>query len=260
MTDTPMGSADPTTYQAHVRAEADAFLAAVAAGPPSAQVASCPGWTLHSLVDHLGGIHQWATAILQGSGPDYTPTPIPEGATLGPWYADHVDRLLATLADTDPTAPCWTFQRARRTASFWSRRQAHEVAVHRVDAELAVGMEPTYDAALAADGIAEIFDVVVPRAARRLGRPDLAAPILLACTDRPERWLLRIDSDDADRPLEAAGPEVTDGAAADAGAVIRASAATLLLTLWRRVDSDAAVTVEGDHDVARRFLASQLTF
>ena len=259
MTDCPYGILDPASYQAVVRREADALLAAVEAGPHSAQVAACPGWTVLDLVDHVGKVHQWATAILtHGNGPDHETVGAPPGADLHDWYADQVDLLLRTLAATDPARPVWTFQPGQRRASFWSRRQAFEVTVHRVDAELAIGHQPEVEPTLAADGVGEVLDVMLPRVIRRSGHPDLGGPVLLACTDRPERWLLR-PGPAGDAPVTA-GPAVGDADAAEAVSTLRGPAAGLLLTLWKRpVPAPAAIRVTGDADVARRLLASRFT-
>ena len=41
--------------------------------------------------------------------------------------------------------------------AFWARRQAHETAIHRVDAELAHGAVTPFDADFAADGVDELI-------------------------------------------------------------------------------------------------------
>ncbi len=261
VTDSPFGTLTPSGYQAHLRREADAFRAAVATGPPEAAVAACPGWNVRSLVDHLGRIHQWATAIVRGSGPDHRAAELPADADPVGWYATQVDRLAETLATADPEAPCWTFHPQQKVAAFWSRRQAHEVAVHRMDAELAVGGASAYDPDLAVDGVGELLDVMVPRVSQRSGPPDLAAPVLLTCTDRPARWLLRPDSQSVAGGVPVAdGPAVTDSDASSAAATLQGPAAGLLLMLWKRpLPPGVEVTVSGDATVVRRLLASRLT-
>ena len=51
-------------------------------------------------------------------------------------------------------------------ARFWSRRQAHEIALHRVDMELArpgdAGPPDPIESELACDGIDEFLEQVVP--------------------------------------------------------------------------------------------------
>lgn len=263
MTQQPYGAFDPKAYQAVIRNEADAFVAAYVNGDPDAHVPLCPGWTLTDLVDHLGQVHQWAHGIVLGEGPREVVTGGPEdGEDVATWYEECVGDLLDTLATTDPARPCWTFQSDNEQARFWSRRQALELLVHRVDAEAAVGGSVRVDPDLAVDGVAEIFDVWLPRITRRHGPPDLAAPLLIACTDRSERWLLH-PSQGADQPLPpptADGPVLTDQDAASAAATISGSGAGLLMVLWKRLNLSAAgVSLGGDLEVAEDFLRSRLT-
>ena len=73
------------------------------------------------------------------------------------------------------------------TAAFWFRRQAHETAVHRWDAQRAAtpsSVDPI-DATLAADGVDEWLEVFVPRFLARTGVPDdlVGATLHLHCTD-----------------------------------------------------------------------------
>ncbi|MBM7791100.1 maleylpyruvate isomerase family mycothiol-dependent enzyme [Tenggerimyces flavus] len=263
MTQQPYGAFDPKTYQAVIRREADAFVAAYAHGDPEAHVKACPGWTLTQLVDHVGQVHQWARGIVLGEGPgDVVTTPAEDGEDLADWYERCVGDLLETLARTDPSKPCWTMQPENEVARFWSRRQALELVVHRVDAEVAVGGSVRIDGEVAADGIAEVLDLWLPRITRRSGTPDLAAPVLLACTDRAERWLLR-PPHTADVPMgppTADGPVLADDVAKTAEATIEGTAAGLLMMLWKRQNvSVAGVSLSGEVEVAQSFLESRLT-
>jgi uncharacterized protein (TIGR03083 family) len=263
VTQQPYGAFDPKAYQAVIRREADAFVDAYAHGDPEASVKACPGWTLAQLVDHVGQVHQWARGIVLGAGPrDVVTSAAGDGEDLAEWYEQCVGDLLETLATTDPGKPCWTMQKGFEVARFWSRRQAHELLVHRVDAEVAVGGSVRIDAELAADGIAEVLDLWLPRITRRSGPPDLAAPVLLACTDRAERWLLR-PAHTADVPMgppTADGPALSDHDAATAEATISGTAAGLLMLLWKRQNVSAAgVSLSGEVEVAESFLESRLT-
>jgi uncharacterized protein (TIGR03083 family) len=258
MTQHPFGTSDPKAYQARIRTAADAFLAAFAASKADALVRACPGWDIRDLVDHQGQIHQWATGIVRGHGPSDAPTSAADGEDLATWYEGTVRDLLDTLATTDPMTPCWSMQPGNEVARFWSRRQAFELTVHRVDAELAAGGQASVDAELAADGIAEILDVWIPRLVRRSEAVEVSAPILLACTDREERWLLRPSA--PDEPPPAGGPALSDEDAASAAVRIQGPASGLLLLLWKRQNLSAAgVTVDGDAGVASAFLTSHVT-
>lgn len=258
MTDRRYGFLVPSTYQSHIKASADGFVAAVKRGPLEARVPACPAWSLRDLVEHLGQVHEWAGAIAATGQPlKHKPPGLPEDDDPAEWYAERADRLLEALASTDPDQPCETHQPDNQRASYWSRRQAHETAMHRVDAEMAIGLPPRYDAELAADGIGEVLDVWFPVIARRFEPPRVTEPVLLACTDRDDRWLISPNSTVA--PGEAprtSGPELSDERAGVAGATISGTASDLILLLWKRHGTDK-VTVDGDGDVANRFLASK---
>ena len=124
-------------HLAHLRADSDAVLAVLRRSAGDEPVAACPGWTLHDLVEHLGGVHRWARQILlTGQRVDETPTA--GDRDLAGWFAEGAEALLETLAAADPAAATWSFT-ADRTAGFWRRRQALETVVHRWDAQQAAG-------------------------------------------------------------------------------------------------------------------------
>ncbi|MFD2079255.1 TIGR03083 family protein [Actinopolymorpha cephalotaxi] len=251
------GALDPPAYAAFIRAEAARLLAAYETGPDTARVPSCPKWTLADLVAHTGRVHRWAAKIVRtgefpGGGSDTVPSPA--DSELGPWYAESVDLLLDQLAATDPARPTWAFGDGG-TAEFWSRRQAHEVCIHRVDAEQAVGGTPVVDPDLAADGVGEVVEVMMPRS-QRFGPHRLLAPVLLRCTDHAGRWLVSPPAEPDGVPV-GIGPALTDTEAAAATATVTGTAGDLLLALWRRLPADdlgRRLTVDGDQAAARAAL------
>ena len=214
-------------------------VAALAPEALERAVPSCPGWTVARLVGHLGRVHTWAAGHLSG-GPDAegdvsTGDRPPEGDAILPWYRERLDLLLAELDRHAPDAAARTFVGTRTTA-WWARRQAHELAVHRWDAEHGVspGGEHPIDAALAADGIDEWFEVFVPRFLARREEPmpaDLVGATLhLHCTDDglaagTGEWLVRLTED---------GCEV-ERSHAKGDAALRGPASDLLLAVWHRV-------------------------
>lgn len=262
MSDRTFGAFGPREYQAIIRSEADALVAALEDAPLTARVPACPDWDIADLVTHLGTVHEWAARCLS-SDPDGGRPPFadlrPEGS-LAAWYAGHAGALLEALAATDPAAPCWTLHPGHRGAGFWSRRQSHETAMHRNDLVAALGQEYSYPDAHAADGVAEVMEVFLHRRRTYKVPPlDVPAPVLIECTDRPDRWLLtpvpeRPDWHQATGP--APSPEHVDSAAA----VLRGRAACLLFTFWRRQDADAAgLTADGDTTLVDRLLSARLT-
>ena len=197
-----------------------------------------PAWTAGDLVGHLGAVHRWATGILRAGS---TARPGPAGRFTPPhddlagWYALGLTELVATLRTVDPGAPAWHMSpAASRTARDWSRRQAHEHVVHRLDLEVAAGVphEPV-DPVLAADGVDELLGLVLPRWQHA---PPLAtglARVLVTATDVDRSWLVEV----ADGSVR-----TTEGAAGRPGdTTLSGTAEQLLRRLWGR-PADVAVT------------------
>lgn len=241
-----MRAVDPAQHRAAIDREG-AALAAVPASGLGAEVRACPGWTVERLLGHTGRVHRWAASFLAGEGGDAGPRP-PAGEAVLAYYREALDLLAAELDRHDPSEPVDTFAGPGDVA-FWLRRQAHEIAVHRWDAEDAVapGGATPFDPALAADGIDEWLDLFVPRFVVDKGDgvpADLVGATLhLHCTDTEGEWLLR---------LTAEGTEL-ERAHAKGDAALRGAAGVLLLAVWhRRLLAD--VDVVGDADRAGAIL------
>lgn len=199
-------------------------------------VPACPGWSVSDLVGHLGGIHRWVVvAVRDGHGRDAPPAP--PAQRLADWFDVGARELRAELA-VDPQAPAWSFHPPLQVVAFWQRRQLHEHVVHRVDLEQALGLPVTpVPAEVAADGLAEVVEVLLPR---RLGsgRLDpLPAAIALRCTDTGDRVVLG------------------DG---EPAAELSGAAADLYLALWKRRGSEGLVW-SGDAALGRQVFAMPLS-
>lgn len=178
---------------------------------PTQQLVSCPGWTVRELASHLIGVHRWGLrALTSETAPPYDETPV--GEDLAVAYAAAGQDLVAALRALPPDAPCWTFDRDNRTASFWRRRQVHEISVHRWD----IAAHPLTDD-VAGDGIDEVLDVLVPGQLAR-GRAVFPA------------GSLRLQAPDQSWVLGGAGPITT----------VSGSRSDLLLWLWGRIHLDAS--------------------
>ena len=89
----------------------------------------------------------------------------------------------------------WTWFPPDQTARFVARRIANEIAIHRVDAQVARGSQKPVDAELAADGIEEIFVLL-----QHPQRDDLFSPthhtLHLHGTDfEPSEWFVDFGPD-----------------------------------------------------------------
>lgn len=192
----------------------------------TAAVPACPEWCVADLVEHLGGVHQWARhAIVEGT-PEGSPEPAPHDlSTLAGWYARHAGDLLDTLAATDPDAPAWTFGRQAGTAGWWARRQTHEVLVHTHDLLAAAGRAEEWrpEPEVAWDGVLEVGDTFYLRQVRLARTDPLPATLLLLPTD------LEVD------PLPLGDGPVVE---------VRGTARELLLLLWHRATSDDPAAAE----------------
>ena len=166
---------------------------------------------------------------------------------LGDWLRSGTAALVETLQHVDPAAPTWhLFPGVPLVAGIWPRRQAHEILVHRWDAEAAVGATTALDAELASDGIDEYFGVMLPRLLEReaLSLPD--SSLHVHCTDVAGEWLVQRGSD---------GRLDVRREHAKGDAALRGPAAALLLRLWGRDDSGGGIDVVGNEDAAAAWLA-----
>lgn len=207
--------------------EVVAMTAAVRDADPTAPVASCPGWTVADLTAHLTGVHRWVLAALKDEGtPAYQEPPATPEA-----YAEAAAAMVARLRELPPDAPCWTFDRGNRTASFWRRRQLHEVTVHRWDLQ-----QQRIPDEVAADGVSEVVEFFLPRMLTKGGTVVPAGRLVL--DDGARSWTL----------VDGEGPIAT----------VRADAPTLNLLVWGRRTLDDA-SVDGDGAFAKAVFATALT-
>jgi uncharacterized protein (TIGR03083 family) len=217
-----------------IRREGAALSAAARRAGSDAHVASCPDWTIADLLSHIGRIQHWVVGVVEmrPERPSFNwrqTDPPPERDRFD-WFDEGDERLAATLGALAPDTPVWTWASAR-TAGFWSRRQAHEVAVHRWDAQTALGAPEPIDRELAVDGIQEVFDILPdrPGVGPITGNGET---IHLHCTDGEGEWLVRFAPD---------GVVVTnEHAKGDVAA--RGTASDLLLLVWGRIPPERVET------------------
>jgi uncharacterized protein (TIGR03083 family) len=251
----------------HFHREIVAFEAAVrrAIGADAAPlVPSCPGWSVSDLVAHLGGVHRYVIQIVSERlteppdpteraflglpasiegwpMPDNAPNRAPVPANMIDWFADGAGELESLFRSRGPHETVWTWS-TEQTTGFWLRMQTIEAAVHRWDAERAVGTAQPVDAELAADAVVQTFQVMAPF--RRVAGQAPAGSgerFRFRRTDGDGTWTVLFDGADV---------RLTDGTSADVE--LAGPASDLMLYLWRRIPAER-LDVTGDRDVLDRY-------
>lgn len=244
-------------------------LAAVDPDRLDAPVPTLEGWTVERVVRHVGRVHRWATRLLEADAeadPDamaQAAPSLPRGPECLPAYRSARDDLLAVCDRVDPERPVASFLGPAR-AAFWIRRQAHELTVHRLDAQDAVhaagGPPPDpMDPVAAGDGVAEWLEVFAASVGSPQGEeqePLWGRRIAVAARGEDgsvlsRRLLAWTAAPGAPGPSVETPDPTTDPEHPDV--TLDGPAGALLAVVWRRRPLDT-VTVEGDPAVARALL------
>jgi uncharacterized protein (TIGR03083 family) len=218
------------TYIEQLNDDGQKFLAAARSAGPESAVPTCPNWRVTHLVRHLTFVHRWAVhyvddriATFEG---DVSETDIINASSHGEdlWtnFSTGLDTLVRTLRSAPDDLVCWTFLPSPSPKSMWSRRQAHETSIHRVDAELAaghtVGASPT---SFSIDGIDELLTGF-------LGRPtkerSVRGVISVMPTDSDAQWTIDLTERQAHGSRGSGTGDVT----------IRGTATDIYYALWNR--------------------------
>jgi uncharacterized protein (TIGR03083 family) len=176
-------------FRAALLDETRAFGELIRSADESTPVPTCPGWTLKQLFRHVGRGNRWAAQIIadhrvheldprnvrNGKPPDD-----PDAAIE--WLNDGAQLVIDAVDRVGADARVWTFK-GPRPAGWWVRRRVHEVAVHRADAALALGVEYEPAPELAADGISEWVELMTVQAKPEAPPVDQGKTLHLHATD-----------------------------------------------------------------------------
>jgi uncharacterized protein (TIGR03083 family) len=203
-----------------------------------APVPPCPHWQVRDLLRHIGAVHRWATGFVAEGRKDAADwdESAPGDDELAQWYRALHGRLADALHAAPADLDCWYFFGAPSPLAFWSRRQAHETTIHRVDAQTALGagLSPI-DPDFAADGVHELLAGFHGRKRSKVRTPS-PRTLRVRALDADADWLVRLSSEP---------PVVECGAAAAADCTLTGTAEQLYLALWNR-GPYGELTVEGD--------------
>ncbi|HUF83233.1 MAG TPA: maleylpyruvate isomerase family mycothiol-dependent enzyme [Acidimicrobiia bacterium] len=232
-------------YIAALRADATALAAAARTTDMATTVPSCPEWTAHDLLKHIGGHHRWVRGNLDrtpedGMHPFDDYEPAPEDATAADWVEEGASALAERLAEVGPDRRCWTWVPDLSTTGFWARRTANETAVHRWDMQNAAGVAEPVEAGHAVDAIDEYFAVMGVIGGDRL--KGNGESLHWHCTDTDGEWVARL----APEGLEVSREHAKSDAA------LRGPASDLLLVTVGRAPA-TSVQVLGDATLVERW-------
>ncbi|MBT0772195.1 maleylpyruvate isomerase family mycothiol-dependent enzyme [Kineosporia sp. J2-2] len=195
------------------------------------RVPSCPDWSLDDLVRHVGEVYFHKVDCIRLNA---RPTQEPDLSGLS--SVQILERGFAAVSEVfdvrAPQDPAWTWFAPDQSVGFWIRRMAHETAIHRLDAELAVHDPSGIDAALAEDGLDEVLATMLVADIEpheyEIGRP----PVEVRTEHRS--WFVHFEPE---------ALRVSDRG--EAATVIRGGAADLELWLYNRGSGDD-LTFSGD--------------
>ena len=215
------------------------FICSRSAEEMQIPVPNCPPWTVYNAAVHIGKVgiawqsmseatpddpesrtRGYADAEARGSGHD--------PATLGSWALAAIDSL-----DDDLDRACYfSMTGGHGTVALWGWHAASELAVHRLDVEAALGMEPTISQPMAIDALTYAAQYFLPAMSRvtetNPGNFDLVA----TCDDATAITI----------PVQAHG-----AAGEDPQATLTGTPVDLLLAVWGR--PHGAVEITGAADV-----------
>jgi uncharacterized protein (TIGR03083 family) len=204
-----------------------------------APVPPCAPWQVKDLLRHTGYVHRWAARhitecpdqIIDGPSEEEILRGGADDARLLAWFRDGHAALAQTLATADPAVACATFMPAPSPLAFWARRQAHETAIHRADADSAAGTMPEYEADFAADGIDEL---IMGFGRRRKYQPGFERRRVPGCACSPRTPGMPGSSR---RSRAASCHGATPTSRRKAGCTVSGPASGLYLYLWNRADA-----------------------
>jgi uncharacterized protein (TIGR03083 family) len=215
-----------------------------------ADIPTCPEWDMQDLVRHLSEIHLWAAALIAQRTTKLWPDDISEHIASWPdlavfwpndddllnWYLETNANLVRVLEAAPLDLDCPTFLPAPSPLAMWARRQAHETAVHRFDAQNAGGNALGFDPVFAADGIDEMLMGFAPRRNELPIESDQTMAVHAQDTD--DRWHVTMGP----------GGITTSRSDGPADTTLTGDASDLYLVLWNRA-ADSTISVIGGSEV-----------
>lgn len=216
-------------------------IISLAADALDAPVPHCPEWDGRGLLSHMARVWHMLSIFAETRpdafpGRDEFPARVEGGEVEAARTAlERVDRHMRALP---PGTPMWGWAKTQ-SSDYFHRRYHLENLVHRVDAEVMVGIESVIDADEGADAVDERFLEFAVRSDRRP-----SGSLHVHRTDGPGEWTLRLEGD--------AIVVTREHAKGDAAA--RGTGADLMLAVWGRLPVEQLETF-GDPGLVEEWFA-----
>jgi uncharacterized protein (TIGR03083 family) len=255
-------------YLQALKREAASFAEAVMLKPepPTVTIPTCPAWNMTDLLLHLGTVHRFVKKTIsvrsqrqlqfQDVASEFSrlspqqkewlakgsaPASEPITTELVEWFKEGAAQLEAIFAETDLETAVWFWGLENKVAG-WLRIQAIEAAIHRWDAQNALGVAQPIEAELAVDEIEFALELIPIRRQRKQAIACQGESYKFHRTDGPQEWLVRFDPDEITISSEAGEAEVT----------LSGTASDLVLFLWQRAEQ-SQFEVSGDAALVERY-------
>jgi uncharacterized protein (TIGR03083 family) len=211
------------------------------------RVPSCPDWCLRDLAVHLCEVHWWWKMIVEQGITDLEqvnedpPTQPLDQSAFVELGRDMLEWMVSVLGSSDQDRLVYSWV-DNGTVGFVTRHQVQEAAVHRWDAQNAVGSKPDpIDREAGVDAIDEFL--TVSRPAFVDDAPPLPGSVHVHCTDAEGEWIVHPAGD-------------VEAIHAKGDAALRGTASDLLLALYRRIPLDQLELI-GDRAAAAALVSIQ---
>ena len=232
--------------------ESSRFLVAVSAGAETLDrsVDTCPGWDVAQLVGHLGYIYgrvAFVVSTRRTEAPERSQLPTaPDGEACVGWFAEQREAMLAALGDRRRRSPGVELDReqprpGQLLGTPHGPRDSHPP--RRCRARPGRSHPPTRAPTVAADTVAEFFDLIFPLFEEALVDAGAGGSLHLHATDVPgAEWTV----------IPRRGGSVVTREHAKADVALRGDAFELACWAWGRLPT-SRLEVFGDPLVADRF-------
>lgn len=222
--------------------EAELLADVLHAAPGNAPVPTCPGWKLAELGRHVGSVYRMiASWLTHGQAPqEWQRDPRP-GQSVDDFLRAGYTQLHHELAVHAPAEYTTTWWPADMSYGFWRRRTAHETTIHRVDAQMASGLDPaTIADDVALDGIDEVLALWFGHRLPMIGLSGIqVGSVAVRASDHS--WIARVG------PSETTSRRCSADDAEHCDALVAGSPMWVYLWLWGRAPP-TSVRFDGDYD------------